>query len=72
MLPPEPAHADELAVIVAEGIGVIATLAAPAELHPAAVRTVTPSVTVPLAAAWNAIDRVPAPDVIVPFVIVHV
>ena len=60
----------EGAVIVAEGGGLIATFALPVEEQPLFV-TVAVRATVPDAPAVNWIAFVPAPEVIVPFVMLQ-
>jgi hypothetical protein len=67
-LPVELRQTDAGAVITADGTGLTATLADPLELQAAFV-TVTLKPTGPLPPAVNLIVRVPAPRVIVPFVI---
>ncbi len=67
-MPLEFRHTDAGAVIAAEGTGLTARLAEPVALQPALVTT-TVRPTDPLGPAVNLIVRVPAPEVIVPFVI---
>lgn len=71
MFPVELGQTEDGAVIAAFGSGWIGIVLEELELHPAALTTVAFNVTAPEAPAVNLIVRVPAPDVIVPFVIVQ-
>ena len=72
MLAVEPPQTAPGTVIAAEGEGLIGTVRELEAGHPALLVTVTPSVTSPVAPAVKAIERVPAPEVIEPLLIVQV
>ena len=71
LLPVDPLHTDDEAVMVAFGAPTMVTDLVPDALQPALLVTVTANFTVPDAPAVYLIPLVPLPDVMVPLVMVH-
>jgi hypothetical protein len=70
-LPAAPTHRAAGAVMVADGAALIVTLAEALAPHPAPLSTVIPRETLPEGPGMKAMLRVPAPEVMLPLVIVQ-